>query len=145
MAQTPDQVEQQEKFPALNGATPLVSVDKRDMPPRERQPERATPRRSRLLNVFNGMAAVLVVGLLIAGALALFTHHAPGTGLPASQPTASADVPFQPLPAGCFFLPWQDLKQHCPHNPFTPLNISKHIPGYTISVEASICRCEIRS
>ncbi|HEY6542568.1 MAG TPA: hypothetical protein VIZ18_16615, partial [Ktedonobacteraceae bacterium] len=66
---------------------------------------------------------------LIAGALALFAHRSPGIGSP---PSVSADVPFQPLPAGCFFLTWIVSKQHCPHDPFTPLNISKHIPGYTV-------------
>lgn len=132
MAQTPDQVEQQQKFPALNGVTPIASINMKAIPPRERQPERATPRRSRLLNLFNGMAAVLVVGLLIAGALALFAHRSPNIG---SQPRVSAEVPFQPLPAGCFFLYWIETKQHCPHNPFTPLNISRHIPGYTITLK----------
>ena len=132
MAQTPDQVEQQEQSPALNGATPLTSIDRRDTPLRKPQPERMTPRRSRLLNLFNGLAAVLVVGLLIAGALALFAHRSPDAGSP---PNVSTEVPFQPLPAGCFFLPWQGSKQHCPHDPFTPLNISKHIPGYTITLK----------
>jgi hypothetical protein len=132
MAQTPDQIEQHEQSSALNGATPLPSIDRRDTSLRKQRSGRTTPRRSRLLNLFNGIAAVLVVGLIIAGALALFAHRSPNAGSP---PIASADVPFQPLPEGCFFLPWQDSKQHCPHNPFTPLNISKHIPGYTITLK----------
>jgi hypothetical protein len=132
MAQTPDQVEQQTKSPALNGATPPGSVDGRDTPLRKRQPERATSRRSRLLNLFNGIAAVLVVGLIIAGALALFAHHAPNVG---SVPNISADVLFQPLPSDCFFLPQQGLKQNCPHDPFTQLHESTDTAGYTLALK----------
>jgi hypothetical protein len=48
-----------------------------------------TPRhRRRIVNLLNGLAAVLVVGAIIVTSLALFTHHAasPG-GMPAPKPT----------------------------------------------------------
>jgi hypothetical protein len=127
-----DQREQRKDSSAFNETTPLSSIDMRDTSLRKRKQARSTPHSSQLLNLFNGLAAILVVGLIIAGALVLFAHHSPGVG---SAPNVTVDIPFQPLPRGCFFLPQQDSKQYCPHNPFTRLNISKDIPGYTITLK----------
>lgn len=132
MAQTdfnrhPLQLEQQKDAPALNGTTPLSSIDMRDTSLRKRQRTRSTPHRSRLLKLLNGLAAVLVVGLIIASALILFAHRTPGLG---STPNVSVGIPFQRLPVGCFFIPERD----CPHDPFTQINLSKKIAGYTITI-----------
>jgi HEAT repeats len=128
----PDQAEQQKTSPAFDGTIPPSSIDMRDTSFRERQRTRSTPHRSRLLNLFNELAAVLVVGLIIVGALLLFAHRSPNVG---SAPAVPADVPFQPLPRGCFFIPQQHSPQFCPHDPFTKLNLSKDIDGYTITLK----------
>ncbi len=127
-----EQAEQQKDSPAFNAATSLPSIDTKDMSLRERQRARSTPRHSRLLNIFNGLAAILVVGLIIVGSLVLFAHRSPTVG---SASNISADIPFQPLPGGCFFLPQQDSKQYCPHDPFTKLHVFRDIAGYTITLK----------
>src|SRR5258708_31262965 len=68
------------------------------------------------VRLLNALAAVLVVGFIIASALVLFTHRPPDGG---SAPNASAPPSFQPLPSHCFFFQMQLAVLHCPHDPFT--------------------------
>ena len=112
-----------------------VPANGRLAPPLSKPEGRAGKQRpgGQFFRLLNALAAVLVVGLIIASALVLFTHRSPKVG--SSTRTVSAALPFQPLPSGCFFLPQQDSKQYCPHDPFTRLNISKDIPGYTITLK----------
>jgi hypothetical protein len=90
----------------------------------KREQMRSTPRRSRLLQFFNSLAAVLIVGFIIGAALLLFTHRYPNAG------SAPVEIPFKPLPIGCFRIP----QVFCPHDPFIRVNLSKRIGGYTITI-----------
>ncbi len=90
----------------------------------KREQIRSTPRRSRLLQLFNGLAAVLIVGFIIGAALLLFTHRYPNAG------SAPVEIPFKPFPFGCFRIP----QVFCPHDPFKRVNLSKRIGGYTITI-----------
>lgn len=127
-----DQVEQQRISSASIKTASVSHGAARENSLRKRQGTRATPHRSRLLNLFNGLAAVLVVGLIIVSALLLFVHRSPNVG---SAPNTSIGIPFQPLPGGCFFIPQQNLKKYCPHDPFTQLNVSRDIAGYTVTLK----------
>ncbi len=98
----PHQMHQRKEFP--DGMASAFSRERSDSSVRKGQRSRALPPRSRLLNLFNGLAAVLVVGLIIAGALVLFAHRPPDGG---SAPNASAPPSFQPLPSDCFFFQMQ--------------------------------------
>ena len=90
----------------------------------KREQMHSTPRRSRLLQLFNSIAAVLIVGFIISAALLLFTHRYPNAG------SAPVEIPFKPLPIGCFRIP----QGFCPHDPFIRVNLSKRIGGYTITI-----------
>jgi len=84
----------------------------------KREQMRSTPRRSQLLQLFNGIAAILIVGFIIGAALLLFTHRYPNAGF---APFAPVEIPFKPLPFGCFRIP----QVFCPHDPFKRVNLSK--------------------
>ncbi len=85
------------------------------------------------VRLLNALAAVLVVGFIIASALVLFTHRPPDGG---SAPNASAPPSFQPLPSDCFFFQMQLAVRHCPHDPFTRLDVvSRDTAGYTIALK----------
>lgn len=97
--------------------------------PRHEQ-ARSTTRRSRLFSLVNGIAAVLVVGLIIGGALLLFTNHHPHIG--SSSPGATATR--AALPGGCFDSS-PSIRQFCAQNLFKLVNLSKKIGDYTITLE----------
>lgn len=90
----------------------------RDVPaPAEPVPQPARPRRRyRLLRTLNAIAAVLMVGVLIAGAVILFTSHAPSTG-------GGPVVPEQPLPCFLSSLADDGLASVCQKHLYQDLNI----------------------
>jgi HEAT repeats/HEAT repeat len=106
---------------------PDASLPEHEMP-------RPAPRRSRLMHFFNGIAAVLMAGLLIGSALLLFApgHEVvPGAPPQASTGSAQTDIPFTPLSRLCF----ASAESSCAHSPFTQLHLSGTIAGFTLVIK----------
>ena len=113
-----------------------LPADGRLAPPLSKPEGRAGKQRpgGQFVRLLNALAAVLVVGLIIASALVLFTHRSPRVG--SSTRTVSAPPSFQPLPSDCFFFQMQLAVRHCPHDPFTRLDVvSRDTAGYTIALK----------
>ena len=88
-----------------------------------------TPRRSRFLHLVNGIAAVLVVGLIIAGALLLFRHRpsAPALSGPAGTNATHTNAAFPDCGSG--FL---KIYQICQDHLYKEINLAVRIDGYTL-------------
>ena len=88
-----------------------------------------TPHRSRFLPLVNGIAAVLVVGLIIAGALLLFRHRpsTPALGGPAGTNAMPTNAAFPDCDAG--FL---TIYQICQDHLYKEINLAGSIDGYTL-------------
>ena len=89
-----------------------------------------TPRRSRFLHLVNGIAAVLVVGLLIAGALLLFSHRpsAPALGGPAGTNATPTNAAFPDCGSGVYLKVYQICQDHL----YKEINLAGSIGGYTL-------------
>jgi hypothetical protein len=120
---------------SLTEDMPLPANGRLGSPPSKPEAQTGTQRPGRqFVRLLNALAAVLVVGLIIASALVLFTHRSPKVG--SSTLTVSAALPFQPLPSDCFFFQMQLAVRHCPHDPFTRLDVvSRDTAGYTIALK----------
>jgi HEAT repeats len=96
---------------------------------RKRKQGPPTPRRSRFLHLVNGIAAVLVVGLLIVGALLLFSHRpsAPALGGSAGTNATPTNAAFPDCGSG--FL---KVYQICQDHLYKEINLAGSIGGYTL-------------
>lgn len=130
------QLLQQEQHEVISSSQePAPAKDMRETRLPRREHTHSNPRRSRLFSFLNGIAAVLVVGLIISGSLLLFTTHHPQVNpTSASTPSTTSPLKTGPLPGGCFdYNP--GVEQFCAQNPFTLVNESKQIGSYMLTIE----------
>jgi hypothetical protein len=93
------------------------------------------PRLSRMGRLANLLAAVLVVCVLIAGSLILFTHHTGTTRVGGEAGTTEApDLAPQPIPAGLCENADPGLKNLCAHHQLTKIDRSKLVDGIPVTL-----------
>lgn len=101
------------------------------------RPGHSRSRRARVARLANLLAAVLVVGVLVAGFLIVFTRHSGGTQVGGSQVTSVPEAPSiapQPIPSGLCENADPGLKSLCAQHQLTKIDSSKLLAGIPVTL-----------
>lgn len=101
------------------------------------RPGHSRPRRSRVARLANVLAAILVVSVLIAGSVILFTRHPGSTQVGGSQGTNVPEAPTvvpQPIPSGLCANADPALKSLCAQHQLTKIDRTELVAGIHVTL-----------